>query len=279
MTVNIAGTSTLATAREQSISITVLGDVQCRVNGRSAPGMTRTVKRLIAMLAGWPGTAVHRDRLVSAIWGKTVPSDAHNSLQGHVAALRRSVGRSWILTTEEGYALMTDPQSIDAERFMSLAEEGLQALWAGSGAAAQDPLVQARDLWRGVPFADVPDPELVARRERLAEVYERVREGVLECRLAAARTPLEASDVVPWAKEEVARSPLRERRHELLMRALIAADRPAEAMAAFHFAESYLQAHGGVQPGPGLLSAHRDALTARGVAPRSVDRLTRAGQS
>lgn len=80
------GTSTLATAREQGIAITVLGDVHWRVNGRSATGMTRTVKRLIAMLAGWPGAPVHRDRLVSAIWGKTVPSDAHNSLQGHVAA-------------------------------------------------------------------------------------------------------------------------------------------------------------------------------------------------
>lgn len=182
------------------------------------------------------------------------------------------------MTTEDGYALMADPQSIDAEQFMSLADDGLHALWAGSATSAQGLLVQARDLWRGVPYADVQDPELVARRERLAEVYERVREAVLECRLTTARSPLEASDVVPWAKEEVARSPLRERRHELLMRALIAADRPAEAMAAFHFAESYLQANGGVQPGPGLLSAHRDALTARGVAPRPVD-LARASQA
>lgn len=268
MTVEMADATTMSAEREQAISITVIGDVHCWVDGRSAPGMTRTVKRVIAMLAGWPGAPVHRDRIVAAIWGTTVPSDAYNSLQGHVAALRRAVGRAWIVTTEEGYALMVDPQAIDAERFISLAQEGLETLWAGGAEAAQESLVQARDLWRGVPYADVPDPELVARRERLAEVYERVREGVLQCRLAAARSPLQAADVVPWAKEEVARSPLRERRHELLMRALIAADRPAEAMAAFHFAESFLRTHGGVEPGPGLLSAHRDALTARGVAPR-----------
>lgn len=263
MTIKTIDAVGLATTRVPELTIGVLGDVQCRLDGRPALGLTRTVKRIVAMLAGWPGVPVHRDRLVAAIWGTSVPSDAHNSLQGHVAALRRAIGRSWISTTEDGYALAIEPAAVDAEEFTALSERGLNLSQAGAFTEAQSLLERARDLWRGVPFGDVPDAELVARRERLAEVYERVREGVLVCRLGAAQTTSEAADVVAWAKEEVARSPLREQRHELLMRALVAADRPAEALAAFTSAESCLRAYGGVQPGPGLRAAYRDALAAR----------------
>jgi len=243
--------------------INVLGDVQCWVHGRNVPGLTRTVKRVVAMLAGWPGSSINRDRVVDAVWGAAVPSDAPNSLQGHVAALRRAIGRDWIVTTEEGYALAVSPEAVDAERFMLLAERGLRGVYAGEHELAHPLLMEARDLWRGTPFNDVEDPELIARRERLSEVHERVREAILECRLESARSPYEAADVVPWAKEEVARSPLRERRYEILMQALIAADRPAEAIDVYRAAESFLRSHGGIHPGPGLAHAHERALAAR----------------
>jgi len=116
---------------------------------------------------------------------------------------------------------------------------------------------------RGTPFSDVEDAELIARRERLGEIYERVREAILECRLGGAGSSYEAAEVVPWAKEEVARAPLRERRHEILMEALIRADRPAEAIDAYQAAVEVLHAHGGIRPGVGLVDALHRAQFAR----------------
>lgn len=250
-------------ARSSELLVGVFGDVQCWVGGRSVPHLTRMVKRVVAMLAGWPGSPVNRDRIVLALWGSSVPSDAHNSLQGHIAALRRSIGRDWIATNEDGYALLVEPKSVDSERFTSLAERGLRDAHLGDHGLAHPLLMEARDLWRGTPFQDVDDAELVARRERLAELYERVREGILECRLNAALTPYDAAEIVAWAKEEVARAPLRERRYEILMDALIRADRPAEAIDAYRMAEGFLRAHGGIRPGHGLIDAYRRAQAAR----------------
>jgi len=244
--------------------VSVLGEAQCWVQGRSVPGMTRMVKRVIAVLAGWPGASIHRDRMIMAVWGSAVPSDAHNSLQGHVATLRRILGREWIATTEDGYALNVGAEAIDAERFAGLAERGLRSVNLGDHALAHPLLMEARDLWRGTPYQDVDDAELVARRERLAEVYECVREAILECRLIGAGSVYEAAEVVPWAKEEVARAPLRERRYEILMEALIRADRPAEAIDAYQHAANYLRDHGGVPPSTALLDAYRRALAVRG---------------
>lgn len=246
--------------------VSVLGEVQCWVQGRSVPGLTRTVKRIVSLLAGWPGSAIPRDRIIAAVWGAGVPSDAHNSLQGHVAALRRAIGREWIATTEDGYALAVTPEAVDAERFAELAERGLRGAHLGEHGPAHPLLMEARDLWRGTPFHDVDDPELVARRERLAETHERVREAILECRLSGAVSSYEAAEVVAWAKEEVARAPLRERRHVILMEALIRADRPAEAIDAYQAAAALLRDHGGLRPGAGLAEAHRWAQQARNAA-------------
>ncbi|MFM8897122.1 MAG: winged helix-turn-helix domain-containing protein [Actinomycetales bacterium] len=98
----------------REVMVRVLGEVQCWVHGRSVPGLTRTVRRIVVMLAGWPGSSVNRDRIIEAVWGATIPSDAHNSLQGHVAALRRAIGRDRIATTQDGYALVVGTDCVDA---------------------------------------------------------------------------------------------------------------------------------------------------------------------
>jgi DNA-binding SARP family transcriptional activator len=220
------------------------------------PGLTRTVKRIVVMLAGWPGSSVNRDRIIEAVWGATIPSDAHNSLQGHVAALRRAIGRDRIATTQDGYALVVGTDCVDAEHFSDLAMRGMRGLHQGDLVLAHPLLMEARDLWRGTPFSDVEDAQLIARRERLGEIYERVREAILECRLGGAGSSYEAAEVVPWAKEEVARAPLRERRHEILMEALLRADRPAEAIDAYQAAVEVLHARSAsTRGGPGRCTA------------------------
>lgn len=263
MTVDITEDSRTSVGSTSQLSVKVLGELQVRVGDGSPIVLTRTVRRVTAILAGWPGMSIPRDRLVRAVWGAHIPSDAHNSLQGHVAALRRGLGRHWVVTTDDGYALAVDPANVDAERFCALAEQGQALMAARDFTGAHVELQRARALWRGVPYADVHDTELIARRDRLTEMHEAVREAELECMVASIRSVAEASRVVPWAKEEVARDPLRERRYVLLMRALTAAERPAEALAVFRLAESYLRSHGGLPPGPQLRAAHQAALAAR----------------
>jgi hypothetical protein len=106
-----------------------------------------------------------------------------------------------------------------------------------------------------VPYTGVDDPDLNARRARLVELREQAREDLLECRLELARDPRALALVIAHAKELVVEQPRRMRYHVLLVRALAAAGRPAEALSAYEVA--VLAGGGaGVEPGNELAEVH-----------------------
>jgi DNA-binding SARP family transcriptional activator len=210
--------------------------------------------RIATVLAGWPGLPIDRDRLIRAIWDRAAPVDAVSSLQGHVSTLRRIVGHETIITQADTYALDIPASSVDAERFASIAEAGRESMRVGDAEGALECFNRATGLWHGMPYRDVFDADLIGRRERLTETYEQVRESTLRCMLMLATTPAEAASVVPLAKEEVVRSPRREVRHALLVQALVAANRPVEALDAYRRAEESLTRDFGMGAGAQLQS-------------------------
>lgn len=238
-----------------STRVGVLGAFRICIDGVEVAGMAKMSRRIATVLAGWPGIRVDRERMVAAIWNGDVPVDVVNSLQGHVSVLRRSIGRDLVDTDADGYVLRVPAEAVDAEAFIPLVEQARRSVENGEPVRALPMLVQAREMWRGSPYREVFDPDLVARRARLEETYEQVRELIVECRLALAQTPSAASELVAWAKEEVIRAPEREQRHVLLVRALSAANRPAEALQAYRRAEAALLQHCDSKPGPQLLAA------------------------
>ncbi|MGV9776821.1 BTAD domain-containing putative transcriptional regulator [Streptosporangium sp. NPDC003464] len=236
-------------------------------DGSEVPVGGPTRRALLALLLARPGEVVTADSLVDDLYGARPPGGAGHALQSQVSRLRRDLGReAAIEPVRAGYRLAVDPDDVDAHRFEQLAEEGRRALEDGDPERAATRLRAALDLWRGPALADAADAGSVQTRIlRLEEL----RVEALEDRIEADLRRGGHRAVVPELRELVGRHPLRERLHGLLIRALQAGGRQAEALAAFEEARRILAEELGADPSAGLAALHRALLRGEGppVAP------------
>ena len=120
-------------------------------------------------------------------------------------------------------------------------------------------LAEALGLWRGRALADVPPFALVtAEAERLEES----RLSALELRIEADLGCGMHAQLVPELRRLLSDQPLREGLWGLLMQALDAAGRHAEALAAYGKAREVIAEELGVDPGPELQRLYQELLTA-----------------
>lgn len=243
-------------------SVGVLGPVMARPPSHAPSGAwdlppTRQVGRLLATLAAWPGQAVDPGVIVQALWGETPPVTVRNTLQVHASHLRRWLGKETIRHRDDGYLLDIDPDAVDAHQFTRLVQSATRKRREQDTVGAIADARAAVDLVRGPAFADLLEPELVGRRSRIGELADQMRLDLVEWRLEAARDSHDVSAVVADAREIVARSPLRETGYALLMRALYAAGRGAEAQQVYDDAARYLKAEHRLQPGVELTETRR----------------------
>lgn len=239
------------------LSVGVLGPVVARVGEEFAAPPTRQVGRLLATLAGWPGQVVSRESIVHALWGETPPHTVRNTLQVHVSHLRRWLGQEFVHHRDDGYVLNVSPDGVDAHRFTTLVQSAASKRRGDDLPGAIDDAQAAVDLVRGPAFVDVQDPDLVARRSRLAELADHVRQDLVEWRLDIAQDSYDVAESVAAARELVSRHPFRERGYALLMRALFASGRTAEALMVFDTAATALHHDHGLEPGPELQEVRR----------------------
>jgi DNA-binding SARP family transcriptional activator/Tfp pilus assembly protein PilF len=234
-------------------------------------------RALLAVLLLSQGQAVSTDRLIAELWGDRPPDRAANLVSIYVLRLRRVIGDrdGHLLTTRApGYQLRLQPGELDAEQFQALAGQGRKALAEGDCRAAADVLAEALGLWRGRALADVPPFALVtAEAERLEES----RLSALELRIEADLGCGMNAQLVPELRRLLSDQPLREGLWGLLMQALDAAGRHAEALAAYGQAREVIAEELGVDPGPELQRLYQALLTAdlvprqqRGATPATA---------
>ncbi|WP_225731805.1 MULTISPECIES: BTAD domain-containing putative transcriptional regulator [unclassified Nocardia] len=224
------------------------------------------VRALLAMLALEAGRTVGRDALIDGLYGVDVPADAGHALQSQVSRLRRVLRDHAVEVVAEGagYRLAVDPDAVDAHRFARLAADGRRALAAGDATGAAALLDEALGLWRGPALADVRDmPFADVQVTRLTEAKLTAQED----RAAAAMALGEAGWVIDDFTEIVAAQPLRERARALLVRALAADGRQADALAVFEAGRELLATELGADPGPELAAAHLEVLRGESAAP------------
>jgi tetratricopeptide (TPR) repeat protein len=152
-----------------------------------------------------------------------------------------------------------DGAELDAVRFARLVAAGRGALADGAAARAVELLSEALGLFRGPPLADVPFSDLVATE---ASRLEESRVAALGLRIQAEIENGAAAGTVAELHRLTADHPLREELWALLMRALCAAGRQAEALAAYEQARTAIGDELGVDPGPGLRQLHQEILAA-----------------
>ncbi|KUL38759.1 regulator [Streptomyces sp. NRRL F-4489] len=219
------------------------------------------LRALLAALALRPGRALPADVLIADVWGMDPPADAPGALQALIARLRRALGRAAIASADGGYALCAEPDAVDLYRFERLAAEGGRALDAAEPARAAALLDEALGLWRGPALADLPDAAAEAARA------ESRRLDAQRHRLAADLALGRADRALPTLAALCQDHPLDEPLQALRLRALRAAGRSAEALAAYEDIRAGLAERLGADPGPELRALHAELLRADAPVP------------
>ncbi|WFB08702.1 AfsR/SARP family transcriptional regulator [Streptomyces sp. LX-29] len=235
----------------------ILGATEARdSHGQPVPLGGARLRALLAALAlrAPRPAATPVDVLIDEVWGDDPPHDAPAALQALVGRLRRAIGKEAVRSAPGGYRLDAAADDIDLFRFERLVDEGGRALDAGDADTAAVTLRAALALWRGPALADLPDREAAAARP------EALRLTALHQRVAADLALGRAVEVVPELRELVAGHPLDEPFHAQLIRALRAAGRSADALAAYEDARRSLADHLGADPGAELQALHQQLL-------------------
>lgn len=159
-------------------------------------------------------------------------------------------------------------RQVDAAWFEARAQAAADLVEHADRDAARRALEEAAELWRGRPFGELADrPLLVGDTVRLEEQWLAVREQLLQLRLDAGEHPV----VVGTLQELVVELPLRERAWALLMQALYAAGRPADALATYRrLRERLAEELGTVAQGCSSCTRRCCAESCRRSPPRGV---------
>ncbi|MGO1050043.1 BTAD domain-containing putative transcriptional regulator [Crossiella sp. CA198] len=231
-----------------------------------------------------PNAWVRVGRLIESTWHEqAVPASAEANLKTYICRLRRVLppapGGSRIDSRPGAYRLRVEPGELDADQVAGQASAARAALAGGDPHTAIALLTSALAHWRGRAFEDLPGTDFQAAADRLEETRRELRETLAEAQLAAG----EAQAAIGVLRALTTDDPLREGAWTHLVRALHAAGRRAEALAAFRQARRMLAEELGVDPSPALAQAHQQALTAdtatqpRRELPRDIPGFTGRG--
>jgi predicted ATPase/DNA-binding SARP family transcriptional activator len=256
------------------LTIGVLGPLEVRVGfGEPVEVVGPRLRALVIRLALDPDRVVLASQLVDAVWDEDPPAGAANALQSLVSRLRRLLP-DVVETHPAGYRLALDPEAVDAVRFQALAAAGREELAHDPGRAGET-LRAALALWRGPALADVATAQFAAAAvARLEEL----RLGALEDRIDADLALGRQDAVLAELDELVTAHPLRERLCGQLMRALAAAGRQADALAAYQRLRERLADELGIDPSEELQAVHLGVLRGQTAPPppeRAADRESR----
>ncbi|WP_407924299.1 AfsR/SARP family transcriptional regulator [Actinomadura macrotermitis] len=251
--------------------IAILGPLDVRDDtGRPVTVRGPRLRALLIRLALDPGRAVPADRLLDDLWEGAPPAGGGNALQALVSRLRAAAGPGLVEHGPAGYRLTLDPAAIDAARF----EDAVTAARAAADPAARAAALRdALDLWRGRPLADVADAAWAAApAARLGELRLAATEDRIDADLALGGGP----GLVPELEALTAAHPFRERLRGLLMRALYAAGRQADALRLYDDTRRDLADRLGVDPSAELARVHlailrRDPGLTAPVRPRPTN--------
>jgi predicted ATPase/DNA-binding SARP family transcriptional activator len=241
------------------LRVTLLGAFQVSRGDAVLPVAGARLQGLLVRLALAGGRAVEPGVLVDAIWAEQPPSGPAPALQTLVSRLRRAltptgVARGVVVQVAGGYRLAVDAADVDALRFEQLTAVGRERLRAGDPEAAGAALAEAVALWGDHPGAE---PAVIAAvaptvATRLAQVSIEAVADLADAELSLGRAEMAAARLTGLLAEQT----VHERAAALLMDALAAQGRQAEALAVYERVRETLADVLGADPGTALRERH-----------------------
>jgi predicted ATPase/DNA-binding SARP family transcriptional activator len=261
-----------------ALGIGLLGPLQVRdETGRPVHVGGRQLRVLLTLLALNAGRVVPAGSLAGELWPDDPPGNPGNALQTLVSRLRaelRQAGAGDVIESHPaGYRLAVPPGAVDVMAFEELAAQGRRALANGDAGQAARVLRDALLAWRGQPLADAAGSDFAeATSARLTEL----RSSVLADRIEADLALGEGASLVGELRVLLSADPLAERPRAQLMRALYAAGRQAEAIAAYHEGRELLADQLGVDPSAQLEQVYLGILRGPAASREQAGAVTKA---
>ncbi|HEX5088238.1 MAG TPA: BTAD domain-containing putative transcriptional regulator [Nocardioides sp.] len=224
---------------------------------------SRQARLLLKRLALERGGTVAPDSLVEAVWGDRRPAQPDRDLHVLVSRARSVAGADRVVRRDNGYALLADWW--DLAELTSLGREAARRADAGDAVGARTAAEAALALVRGPLLADEPDAEWAAEARTAAAA------SVAEVRRVAASAALatgQVGDAAAHAGEALRADPYDEAALRTVMRAHVAAGRPASALAEFARVRELLAEELGVDPAPETRALHEEVLAEK--VPRAA---------
>src|SRR5262245_27829568 len=194
---------------------------------------------LLAYLACTAPAAQSRERLAALLWGSHFEAQARQNLRQALFRLRRTLGQDAILGDGEEVSLAPGLIDCDVARLEELVRAG-----------TRDSLAAAADLYKGSLLADVTVTEdawtdwLGGERQRLEGLALDAMVGLADLEVQSG-TPDRA---LAAAHKAIAINNLREDAHRLIMRALAAGGRRADALKHYEDLAALLKRELAVEP-------------------------------
>jgi DNA-binding SARP family transcriptional activator len=225
----------------------------------------RQQRLLLAVLLVHPDQPVGLGELISALWGENAPASATNVLHRNVGQLRRVLepdlplraSGEWLLRDGGGYRLRVDAESSDVPRFRLFAARARTAAARGADTEAVRLFADALRLWRG------PCAQGLGRGHPEYEDFTALNRECLSAAAEAADAALRCGafrDVLPLLRGVAPYDPLNEELHARLILLLAASGAQAEAVQVYRSLVERLADELGIDPGPRLREALRQAL-------------------
>jgi DNA-binding SARP family transcriptional activator len=228
----------------------VLGDF--RLDGVDLAQLrSRKARLLLKVLAVAGGATVSGDSLVEILWSDVLPDDPAGDLAVLISRARALVGTDRIVRREGGYALVAD--WFDRDELALLSKEAVRRESLGDVAGSRAAAETALGLVRGELLSDETAADwLMPARIRAAALVAETRAVAASAALAGGQF----GDAATHARAALEHDPYDEVALRLLMRAHVAAGRPASALAAYAETRTLLAEELGVSPSAATETLH-----------------------
>lgn len=246
----------------EALHIGVLGPLEVRYGDVEVPVNSGPQRTLLARLALSAGTTVSQDELIDLLWPRGAPQNVVNLLHTRVARLRRlleagSPANPVVVGGGTGYRLVVGEGGLDLLTFRDLTARAMRA----DPETALAKLSEAVALWRGDT-----DVESISAHPLYIAVSNEYTAAV-RAFATLARDLGEPGQALKALQNLTARYELDEPLHVELIQTLAAADRQAEALAAYDRIRSALADQLGIDPGERLRAVHLEVLRRQSGSP------------
>jgi len=248
--------------------VRLCGALALEIDGRDALAplpAAGQARLLLARLLAAPDRSAGREELIDVLWPRDAPKEPAADLRAVLSRVRRAIAPARL----EGRARLTlvlpGPVWIDADAATAALAAARTAAADGAWGRVSAHAERARDLLEGDFLAGQDGEWARERRRELHDLEVEALEWAARAGLAAGGAGLTAARRA--ARELVARAPLRESAHGLLMEALAAGGDAAEALAAYAELRRRLRDELGTVPGPELQALHVRLLAEAAAQP------------